>query len=119
MPPARRRCDSRRRAACSPRRRSDGGRTDPRSRARRPSARNPGAADELRRLRILQIEDLDDDVAEARLTGRGVEVAGLLRPPPLCARMMNLPPQPGPHEFGGVPVISETSEIFEGSVSRG
>ena len=30
--------------------------------------------------------------------------------------MMNLPPQPGPHEFGGVPVISETSEIFEGSV---
>ena len=31
--------------------------------------------------------------------------------------MMNLPPQPGPHEFGGVPVISDTSEIFDGSLS--
>jgi len=31
--------------------------------------------------------------------------------------MMNLPPHPGPHEFGGVPVISETSAIFDGSVS--
>ena len=29
-----------------------------------------------------------------------------------------LPPQPGPHEFGGVPVISETSEILDGSLSR-
>lgn len=29
---------------------------------------------------------------------------------------MNLPPQPGPHEFAGVPVISETSVIFDGSV---
>src|SRR6187200_17936 len=41
----------------------------------------PRAADELRRLRILQIEDLDDDVAEAWLTGGGVEVTGVLRPP--------------------------------------
>jgi hypothetical protein len=31
---------------------------------------------------------------------------------------MNLPPQPGPQELGGVPVISETSEILDGSVSR-
>jgi hypothetical protein len=29
-----------------------------------------------------------------------------------------VPPQPGPHEFGGVPVISETSVIFDGSLSR-
>ena len=43
--------------------------------------RKPRAADELRLLRILQIEDLDDDVAEARLAGGGVEVAGVLRPP--------------------------------------
>ena len=31
--------------------------------------------------------------------------------------MMNLPPQPGPHELAGVPVISETNVIFEGSES--
>ena len=32
--------------------------------------------------------------------------------------MMNLPPHPDPHELGGVAVISDTSEIFEGSLSR-
>src|ERR1700681_2565058 len=32
--------------------------------------------------------------------------------------MMNLPPQPGPQLLGGVPVISDTSEIFDGSLSR-
>jgi hypothetical protein len=32
--------------------------------------------------------------------------------------MMNFPPQPGPHEFGGVPVISETSLIACGLVAR-
>ena len=30
---------------------------------------------------------------------------------------MNLPPQPRPHESGGVPVISDTSAIFDGSLS--
>ncbi len=37
---------------------------------------------------------------------------------PLCARIMKGPPHPIPHEFGGVPVISETNEICDGSVSR-
>jgi hypothetical protein len=32
--------------------------------------------------------------------------------------MMNGPPHPGPHEPAGVPVISETREIFDGSVAR-
>jgi hypothetical protein len=32
--------------------------------------------------------------------------------------MMNVPPHPGPHDPGGVPVISETSEIFDGSLPR-
>ena len=31
---------------------------------------------------------------------------------------MNLPPQPGPQLSVGVPVISDTSEIFDGSVPR-
>ena len=31
---------------------------------------------------------------------------------------MNVPPQPGPQEFSGVPVISVTSEIRAGFVSR-
>ena len=31
---------------------------------------------------------------------------------------MNEPPHPGPHEPGGVPVISDTREIFDGSVAR-
>src|ERR1044071_4249310 len=37
---------------------------------------------------------------------------------PLCARRMNVPPQPGPQLFGGVPVISDTLEIFDGSEAR-
>ena len=41
----------------------------------------PGAPDELRLAWILQIEDLDDDVAEARLAGGRIEIAGILRPP--------------------------------------
>ena len=31
---------------------------------------------------------------------------------------MNGPPHPGPHELGGVPVISDTSEIADGLVAR-
>src|SRR5262245_59872041 len=49
--------------------------------------RNPCPADQLRLLRILQIENLNDHVAESWFSRSRVEVSRLLRPPALvCAQ---------------------------------
>ena len=45
--------------------------------------RQPGTPHERRGLRILQVKDLNDYVAETRLSGCSVEVAGVGRPPAL------------------------------------
>ncbi len=60
----------------------------------------PGAPDEARRLRVLQIEDLHHHVAEARLARRRVEVAGLARPPALVRAQDERAAAPGPARVG-------------------
>src|SRR5688572_6582425 len=43
----------------------------------------PCTSDQLRLSRILQIENLDDDITEARFPRRRIKITGLLRPPAL------------------------------------